>query len=156
MARQKEIRLDRIASYMDGQIQDLVKLATFEWEKQVVEETPVFSLDNYSAEELESMPMFFKVNGKTVPLKKALLERPTGGTLKGAWQTDVSKPYIGRITNTTEYAEPVCYGTNLPPSWKGQFRTRQSPGTRPGFPDLIGKELEPWISQQYERIKRRS
>ena len=76
------------------------------------------------------------------------------GTLKRAWQTDVSKPYVGTITNNMEYAEPVCFGNNLPPSWKGQFRTRQ--GTVAGFPELIGKELESWTKEQYERIKRRS
>lgn len=151
MARQ--IPLDQIGNYMDGQIRQLVKVTTLEWEKQVKEETPVFSLSSYSKAELDSMPMFFKVNGKTVPLKKSLIERPTGGTLKGAWQADVSKPYIGEVTNNMEYAEPVCYGTNLPPSWKGKFKTRQ--GTRPGFPELIGKELESWAQQQYQKIVRR-
>ena len=33
---------------------------------------------------------------------------------------------------------------------EGQFRTRQ--GTVAGFPELIGKELESWTQQQYERI----
>ena len=75
------------------------------------------------------------------------------GTLKRAWQTDVSKPYVGTITNNMEYAEPVCYGTNLPPSWEGQFKTRQ--GTRPGFPELIGKELESWAQREYQKIVRR-
>ena len=104
----RQLPLNQIGNHMDGEIRKLVRLTTLEWERQVIEETPVFSLDNYSEEELASMPMFFKVNGKTVPLKKALLERPTGGTLKGAWQADVSKPYIGEVTNNMEYAEPVC------------------------------------------------
>ena len=73
--------------------------------------------------------------------------------LKGAWQNDVTKPYVGEVTNNVEYAEPVCYGTNLPASWGGSFRTRQ--GTRPGFPELIGKELESWAQQQYQKIVRR-
>lgn len=82
-------------------------------------------------------------------------ETPVGetGRLKGAWQNDVSKPYVGEVTNNVEYAEPVCYGTNLPRSWGGKFRTRQ--GTRPGFPELIGKELESWAQQQYQKIVRR-
>ena len=151
MARQ--IPLDQIGNYMDGQIRQLVRVTTLEWEGRVKTATPVFSLDNYSQAELESMPMFFKVNGKTVPLKKALLERPTGGTLKGAWQSDTTRPYVGEVTNNMEYAEPVCYGTNLPASWKGKFKTRQ--GTVAGFPDLIGKELESWAQQQYQKIVRR-
>tara|TARA_R110001592_G_scaffold44309_3_gene142732 strand:- start:270 stop:620 length:351 start_codon:yes stop_codon:yes gene_type:complete len=75
------------------------------------------------------------------------------GTLKRAWQSKV-EPYEGVVSNNVEYAEPVCFGNNLPPSWKGQFRTRQ--GTVAGFPELIGKELESWTKEQYERIKRKS
>ena len=63
------------------------------------------------------------------------------------------EPYKGVVSNSVEYAEPVCFGNNLPPSWKGEFKTRQD--TTAGFPELIGKELEPWTKQQYERIKRR-
>lgn len=44
------------------------------------------------------------------------------------------------IHNAVEYAEPVCMGTALPPSWGGKFKTQQ--GTVPGFPELITKELE--------------
>jgi hypothetical protein len=60
------------------------------------------------------------------------------GTLRNAWQTQIGK-FEASITNNMEYAEPVLYGNNLPPSWKGEYRTRQ--GTIPGFPDLIGKEI---------------
>ncbi len=38
-----------------------------------------------------------------------------------------------------EYAEPVLFGNNLPPSWGNDYKTRQE--TVPGFPDLIGKEI---------------
>ena len=61
------------------------------------------------------------------------------GRLRSAWQTNIGK-FRAEITNNMEYAEPVLYGNNLPPSWKGEYRTRQ--GTTPGFPDLIGKEIE--------------
>ena len=74
------------------------------------------------------------------------------GRLRNSWQTDI-KPTSGTITNNLPYAEPVCYGENLPPSWKGQFRTRQQ--TTKGFPELIGKELQKWADEEYERIKRR-
>ena len=60
------------------------------------------------------------------------------GTLRNAWQTDIGK-FRATITNNMEYAEPVLYGNNLPPSWQGRYRTRQ--GTIPGFPDLLGKEI---------------
>lgn len=60
------------------------------------------------------------------------------GRLRNAWQTQIGK-FEATITNNMEYAEPVLYGNNLPPSWQGKYRTRQ--GTKPGFPDLIGKEI---------------
>ena len=74
------------------------------------------------------------------------------GRLRNSWQTDI-KPTSGTIVNNLPYAEPVCYGENLPPSWKNTFRTRQQ--TTKGFPELIGKELQKWADEEYERIKRR-
>ena len=74
------------------------------------------------------------------------------GRLRNSWQTDI-KPTTGTIINNLPYAEPVCYGENLPPSWGKQFRTRQQ--TVKGFPELIGKELQQWATDEYNKIKRR-
>ena len=73
------------------------------------------------------------------------------GRLRAAWQTDI-KPLEGTVTNNVVYAEPVCFGTNLPPSWGGVYRTKQK--TVAGFPALIGKELEQYARREYEKIKR--
>jgi hypothetical protein len=73
------------------------------------------------------------------------------GRLRENWQTKI-EPKLGTISNNLPYAEPVMYGTNLPPSWGGKYRTRQ--GTKPGFPELIAKELEAYARAEYERIKR--
>ena len=73
------------------------------------------------------------------------------GRLRAAWQTDIKK-FQGTVTNNLPYAEPVCFGVNLPPSWGGTYRTRQK--TVAGFPELIGKELEQYARKEYERIKR--
>ena len=74
------------------------------------------------------------------------------GRLRNSWQTEI-KPTSGTIINNLPYAEPVCYGTNLPPSWKKTFRTRQQ--TTKGFPELIGKELQQWATDEYNKIQRR-
>ena len=96
-----------------------------------------------------------KLVGKTTLEWTARVKKqtPVGktGNLRNSWQTEV-KPFKGRITNNLPYAEPVTYGTNLPPSWGGMYRTRQ--GTVPGYPELIGKELEKWVKSEYEKIKR--
>lgn len=60
------------------------------------------------------------------------------GNLKRGWQTDIKK-FKGTIINNVEYAEPVIYGTALPPSWKGRYRTLQQ--TIKGFPELQAKQL---------------
>ena len=73
------------------------------------------------------------------------------GRLRAAWQTQI-KPLEGTIINNLEYAEPVCFGVNFPPSWGGVYRTRQK--TVAGFPEIIGKELEQYARREYERIKR--
>ena len=70
------------------------------------------------------------------------------GRLRAAWQTDIKK-FQGTVTNNVVYAEPVCFGVNLPPSWGGQYRTRQN--TVAGFPELIGKELEQYVIKQIRR-----
>ena len=60
------------------------------------------------------------------------------GNLRDGWKTDIKK-FKGTIINNVEYAEPVIYGTSLPPSWQGQYRTRQQ--TIKGFPELQAKQL---------------
>jgi hypothetical protein len=111
----REIKITDIADLMEAEIEHVVKLTALEWTKEVKEQTPVRVVR-------ESDPPSYR----------------GGGDLRKAWQTQIGK-FEAKITNNMEYAEPVLYGNNLPPSWKGQYRTRQ--GTVPGFPDLIGKEI---------------
>ena len=72
--------------------------------------------------------------------------------LRGSWQT-VIKPYEGTIFNIVEYSEPVIFGTSLPPSWGGRFRTRQQ--TIKGFPELQAKQLTTqYIPKELRKIIR--
>ena len=122
----RQIRIDQIPDVMEEAVIDLVAATTLEWTARVKKATPV------------------RVVYKGEP--------KGGGQLRNAWQTEI-KPTSGTIINNLPYAEPVCYGTNLPPSWGGQFRTRQK--TVAGFPELIGKELQQWATDEYNKIKRR-
>ncbi len=121
----RKIRLDQIDDVMREAVKDLVAATTLEWTKRVKKATPV------------------RVVYKGEP--------KGGGQLRAAWQTEI-KPLEGTIINNLAYAEPVCFGTNLPPSWGKVYRTRQK--TVAGFPELIGKELEQYARREYERIKR--
>jgi len=74
------------------------------------------------------------------------------GNLRNGWKTNIGK-LKGTIINNIEYAEPVIYGTFLPPSWGGRFRTRQN--TIKGFPELQAKQLTTgYIPQQLRKIIR--
>jgi len=118
----REINLTDIGDHFGEKVQKVVRKATFKAEKDIIEFTPVF-------EPREG-------------------ESGVGGTLRNSWQSEV-KPYIGIVSTNIEYAEPVAYGTNLPPSWGGIYRTRQN--TIKGYPELIAKQLEQYIANEFRK-----
>ena len=143
----REINLTDIGDHFGEKVQTVVRKATFQAEADLKQFTPVFSLDNYP--DLDSIPNFFTLpNGQVVPFKKALLDRGTGGQLRGSWQRKIGK-FQGEVFTNVEYAEPVAYGTNLPPSWGGRYRTRQN--TIKGYPELVAKQLEQFIRDEFRR-----
>ena len=118
----RKISITEIPDVMEDAVVFLVAATTLEWTARVKKATPVRVV--YEG------------------------EPKGGGQLRNAWQTDIQK-FRGTIINNLAYAEPVCYGTNLPPSWGGQYRTRQK--TVAGFPELIAKELEQYIQRNFGR-----
>ena len=70
------------------------------------------------------------------------------GNLRDSFESDI-KPFIGEVFTNVEYAEPVAYGTNLPPSWGGRYRTRQQ--TIKGYPELVAKQLEEYIKNEFRK-----
>ena len=143
----REINLIDIGDHFGEKVQTVVRKATLKATKDIKEFTPVFSLDNYP--DIDSIPNFFTLpNGQVVPFKKALLDRGTGGQLRESWQTKIGK-FQGEVFTNVEYAEPVAYGTNLPPSWGGRYRTRQN--TIKGYPELVAKQLERFIADEFRR-----
>ena len=116
----RNIRLDQISDLMDDQLQKLVKRTTLQWQAELKTRQPPVG----------------------TPVDTARLVQ--------GWDVNLDKPYQGVVFNNVEYAEAVCYGTNLPPSWGGEYRTRK--GTIPGFPDLIGKELEEYVRREWRSI----
>ena len=74
------------------------------------------------------------------------------GNLRNGWKTNIQK-FKGTIINNVEYAEPVIYGTSLPPSWQGRYRTRKQ--TIKGFPELQAKQLTTqYIPKELRKIIR--
>lgn len=74
------------------------------------------------------------------------------GALRSAWQKEIDRPNLkGRVFNNLVYAEPVVAGTSLPPSWGGQYRTRQ--GAQP-YLDLVAKNVQTYVDAEAGRIGR--
>ena len=71
------------------------------------------------------------------------------GNLRNSFKNKV-QPFVGEVFTNVEYAEPVAYGTNLPDSWGGKYRTNQ--GTIKGYPELIAKQLEQYISDRFRSV----
>ena len=68
------------------------------------------------------------------------------GNLRNSFNNKI-EPFVGEVFTNVEYAEPVAFGTNLPESWGNKYRTRQN--TIKGYPELIAKQLEQYISDQF-------
>lgn len=122
----RNIKLPDIPDFYDEQIRKLVKRTTEVWYGELITRQP------------------------------PNLGTPVDtGVLRQAWEKDISQPYTGRIINRMEYAEPVMYGTNLPPSWQGEYKPAKVSGTIKGFPDLLGKEVSvKYVPKLLRRIVR--
>ena len=92
----REIRLSAIGEHFEDQVKKTVRDATLKATELIKKATP------------NAQP--------------ANVNYITTGNLFRSWQTEI-KPFKGSVFTNVEYAEPVAYGFNLPPSWGGQYRT---------------------------------
>ena len=116
----REIRLSAIGDHFEDKVTRTVRDATLRGTELIKKFTPNVQPPN--------------VNYKTT------------GNLFRSWPNEI-KPFQGVVFTDVEYAEPVAYGTNLPDSWGGRYRTNQ--GTIKGYPELIAKQLEQYISDRF-------
>ena len=102
------------------------------------------------------------VREASVVLRNKLIEySPTGevngGTFKSNWQPPVFSDNgltVRVINNTQNYGEAITFGENMPPSWKGKFRSRF--GLTAGWPEkLAGKDTRDQIPGLWASIVRR-
>jgi len=136
-----------IGNYMGDQLEKLLRVTVLEADSRLKLQTPV---------ESGRMRVSWQIgenaaNGTPSPEGSygASIAPPKGSNYQ------VGQERLGNyysVHNNLPYAEPVANGTNLPPSWGGQYRTKQ--GTVPGYPDLIARELQRFVDKNWERIKR--
>lgn len=141
------IKIGDIGDYCGQQVEQLLRATVLETDRRLKERSPV---------DTGRLRMSWQIgeNAATGTPKPE-------GNYKGNAAPPVAINYqlgqekIGNyysIHNNLPYAEPVVMGTSLPPSWGGQYRTRQ--GTIPGYPDLVAKEMQSFVDANWERIKR--
>ena len=115
----------------------------------MVRQIKLEQIDDLMAEAVQELVQKTTLQWTTLAKKATPVDT---GNLRNGWQTNIRK-LKGTIINNVEYAEPVIYGTALPPSWGGRFRTRQN--TIKGFPELQAKQLTTgYIPQQLRKIIR--
>ena len=144
----REIKLAKIADYMEGQVEQLLRATVLTTDKRLKESSPVdtgrlrigWQIGENANNSKPPEPGNYR--GQPAPPK---------GSNYNAGQEKLGNYYS--IHNNLPYAEPVIYGTNLPRSWGGQWKSRDSK-TIKGYPDLIGKEMQGYVKSQYEKIKR--
>lgn len=141
------IRIGDIGNHCSQQVEKLLRATVLETDRRLKERSPV---------DTGRLRMSWQIG------ENAATSTPKPeGNYKGnaappvAFNYQLGQERIGNyysIHNNLPYAEPVVMGTSLPPSWGGQYRTRQ--GTIPGYPDLVAREMQSFIDANWERIKR--
>lgn len=144
----REIKLAKIADYMEGQVEQLLRITVFETDARLKEGSPV---------DTGRLRISWKVGenaNNSAPAPPGDY-RGTPAPLKGfnytAGQEKLGNYYS--IHNNLPYAEPVIYGTSLPRSWNGQWRVKDDQIVK-SYPDLISKEMQAFVRSAYEQIKR--
>ena len=131
----REIKLAKIADYMEGQVEQLLRVTVLEADGKLKTASPVdtgrfrasWQVGENSANSAPSPPGDYK--GTSAPLK---------GSNYQAGQEKLGNYYS--IHNNLPYAEPLANG--------------HSPQADAGWVDLIGKQMQAYVRSQYEKIKR--
>ena len=122
---QVRIKLPQLSGYCEAKVQELVREASVVLRNRLVEYSPTGEVN--------------------------------GGTFKSNWQPPVyaDKKLTARIINNTQnYGQAITFGKNMPPSWKGKFRSRF--GLMAGWPEkLAGKDTRNAIPGIWASIVRR-
>lgn len=135
----REIDFDGVDDYLEQLGNFFAQSTVLEADAKLKEATPAqtgrlrasWQIGENSISEASEKPGEYpEAQGTNIPGMKGVNYQPGTETIGNVYS----------IHNAVEYAEPVCMGTGLPPSWGGSFKTRQ--GTVPGFPELITKELQ--------------
>ena len=155
----RRINLSQIGNFSQEKYEQLLREVVFETDRRLKEASPIdtgrlrlaWSIGENSTPGYDPGPQTSAV-GITPPRRLNYGAERAGN--------------VYHIHNSLPYAEPVLYGTNLPPSWNGSWRsvshsmrdgkpvTGPPPQIKIGYPDLIAREMTDWARQAANQIGR--
>jgi hypothetical protein len=144
----RTISISGIGDYAGEQYEKLLRAAVLETDKRLKEASPVASGRLRASWQIGENT----ASGGVKPPGKYPF------TILPADRLNYSKEKLGNvysIHNNLPYVEPVLMGDNLPPSWKGTWRSKGNQIER-GYPLVIAKDMQSWIKQQADKIGRES
>lgn len=145
----REIKLAKIADYIEGQYEQLLRAAVFETDRRVKEASPVDTGRLRASWQIGEN----SASGGTKP------EGQYSSGITPPSRTNYSQEKLGNVYsvhNNLPYAEPVLTGKNLPPSWKGKWRSKGNQIERNYIPYMVAKDMQDFIKKNADRIGRQS
>ena len=100
-------------------------------------------IGNYAEDVIEEVVDFgaanllTKLKGQNVPIRE--------GIMRNRWKIRKVSNLESDLINNLEYAEPVTFGTNLPPTWKNGYQLTTAEGK------VIPKDWATRLIEQTER-----
>jgi hypothetical protein len=144
----RRINLAQTGDYAADQFEKLLRVTVLNTDRKLKEESPVLTGRFRSSWVVsENDVTEFEAEGAQISKDVKAMNR------QNYQQEKLGGVY--HISNSLPYAEALCYGTNLPPSWKaaGVNGSLQNP---PGWVDLIAAEITASVRASAEYIARSS
>jgi hypothetical protein len=137
--------INQIGNYMGDQLEKLLRVTVLETDSRLKQQSPVdtgrFRFSWQIGENAAgSTPAPEGSYGTAIT--------PPKGDNYQAGQEKLGNYYS--VHNNLPYAEPLA-GGSYPPSWGGQYRSKQA---SPGWVDRTAREMQRFVDQNWERIKR--
>ena len=147
MARQ--IKLSQIGDYVKGQYEELLRDAVLETDKRVKLASPV---------ETGRLRVSWQVGENNANSTPAPEGKYSSGITTPS-RINYSQEKLGNVYsvhNNLPYAEPVLTGENLPPSWKGTWRSREGQIEQNYIPYMVAKDMKDHVRVNARRIGQQS
>jgi hypothetical protein len=155
----RNIPLSQIGNYIEGQYEKLLRAAVLGADAKVKAASPVDTGRLRASWQIGENA----ANGQGAPAtgsypKEEKDERtvhsalPPVATNYQSGQEKLGNVYS--VHNNLPYAEPVLTGNNLPPSWKGRWRSKNNQIEQGYIPYMVAKDMQDFIKKNADRIGR--